>query len=303
MFFLPLFMLSAVSLYALYLECILERCWHIQCHNLCHAFSFYYHLIIAEMRKVSSLPRCCSMTRIHLSHAFHNGYKLVQDYSKAARVACDRWWRSPAENNTGQSTCQRMICAQSPLGVVVCTRLSVGITAHCVWWQVPHVMERWGCGVFKADMTSRGRGSMCLFGDGSCWDFAGVWSPPPEVLSPQSCNHSRLHVTAPCSNWPVTLSALGGGGEEGLAFVGLPWRLGHLMRTSTLWLMTSLSPSDILQMDNLLHHSHTRTTIHKNKGTELGVVRPHWIEDSFPFCLFSPWINKWQVDFSSNASF
>lgn len=125
--------------------------------------------------------------------------------------------------------------------------------------------------------------------------------PPPEVLSPQSCNHSRLHhVTAPCSNWPVTLSALGG---EGLAFVGLPWRLGHLMRTSTLWLMTSLSPSDILQMDNLLHHSHTRTTIHKNKGTELGVVRPHWIEDSFPFCLFSPWINKWQVDFSSNASF
>lgn len=215
MFFLPLFMLSAVSLYALYLECILERCWHIQCHNLCHAFSFYYHLIIAEMRKVSSLPRCCSMTRIHLSHAFHNGYKLVQDYSKAARVACDRWWRSPAENNTGQSTCQRMICAQSPLGVVVCTRLSVGITAHCVWWQVPHVMERWGCGVFKADMTSRGRGSMCLFGDGSCWDFAGVWSPPPEVLSPQSCNHSRLHVTAPCSNWPVTLSALGGGGGRG----------------------------------------------------------------------------------------
>lgn len=29
---------------------------------------------------------------------------------------------------------------------------------------------------------------------------------------PQSCDHSRLRVTAPCSNWPVTLRALGEGG-------------------------------------------------------------------------------------------
>lgn len=44
---------------------------------------------------------------------------------------------------------------------------------------------------------------------------------PAWLLSPQSCNHSRLHVTAPCSNWPVTLHALGGGGEgEGAGLCG-----------------------------------------------------------------------------------
>lgn len=36
------------------------------------------------------------------------------------------------------------------------------------------------------------------------------------LLSPQSHNHSRLRATAPCSNWPVTLRALVGGGGVGL---------------------------------------------------------------------------------------
>lgn len=34
----------------------------------------------------------------------------------------------------------------------------------------------------------------------------------PCLLSPHSCDHSRLHVTAPRSNWPVTLPVLEEGG-------------------------------------------------------------------------------------------
>lgn len=40
-------------------------------------------------------------------------------------------------------------------------------------------------------------------------DLVGTSWPAP---LPQSCDHSRLRVTAPCSNWPVTLRALGEGG-------------------------------------------------------------------------------------------
>lgn len=144
-------------------------------------------------------------------------------------------------------------------------------------------MAGWRYGALRAGLTAGVTAHRVCLAMDRVGTFVSV-SYPPRLPSPRSCNHSILRVMAPRSNWAVTRVALAG---RGLAFVGLPWRLGHLMKTSTLWLMTSLSPSDILQMDNLLHHSHARTTIHKHKtGVHLDVVKPHWTEAGFPLYLF-----------------
>lgn len=181
--------------------------------------------------------------------------------------------------------------AWSPLGGVAWTAV-----ASCARWQVPHVMAGWRYGALRAGLTAGVTAHrVCLEMDRVGTFVSASYHPAPARLpSPRSCNHSILRVTAPRSNWAVTLVALAG---RGLAFVGLPWRLGHLMKTSTLWLMTSLSPSDILQMDNLLYHSHARTTIHKHKtGVHLDVVKPHWTLAGFPLTFLFFWIQKRHVN-------
>lgn len=210
----------------------------------------------------------------------------MQSHEKESSVVSDRWWRSSAQTKARHSPCVRLMHALSTVGGVVCP-----VTANCSPWQVPHVAAGWERGISRADLTSRAEARHVFWRWillGPCWCvLSPVW-----LLSPQSCNHSGLHAMAFSSNWPVTLSALAG---KGLGFVGLPWRPGHLMRMSTLWLMTFLNPSDILQMDNLLQCSHTHTTTHKHKRTHVTLVKPHWTEDCFYFCLLSPQINTWQV--------
>lgn len=113
---------------------------------------------------------------------------------------------------------------------------------------MPRVKEARGlsCELTERTLTAgtSGRGLSCLFGDGSRLGPCRCMHPPPTPTPlppplpgsslPQGCNHSRLHVTAPRSNWPVTLRALGGCREGGCwweepPYVGLPWRLGRLM--------------------------------------------------------------------------
>lgn len=254
-----------------------------------HFVSRFPFLLYPHHRRdwsAASLSRCVFDTQ--LSHAFPTN---MQIYWGLRGICVSRWWKSPAQPRMPDTD---VWCftppPDAPLGGAVCPA-SVSPTR----WQVPRVMREWRYGVLGADVTSGATAHRVCSEMDRVGAWAGVRRSPACLLPPQSCNHSAPRVTAPRSNWPVTLRALAG---KGLAFVGLPWWLGHLMKTRTLWLMTSPSPSDILQMDNLLHHSHTPAPQHTNSGgAHLSVVKPHWTEDSFPFCLFSPWINMWQVNF------
>lgn len=225
---------------------------------------------------ISSLPRLESVftppVPLYLSellHAFPKGCRLERIIAKLC--VCDKWWRSLTQNNTGQLTCRSLICAQSPLGGVVCTALS----AVASLLLMAGVIGGMGLSSMRRTHDLQGLGSSCLFGDGSCWDPVSVWCPLP------GSSLLRAVITADCmSQCPALIGlSLSMRWGEGLSFVGLLWRLVYLMRTSTLWLMISLSPSDILQMDNLLHHSHA--AVHKLKGTHLSRAKPHWTDNSF----------------------
>lgn len=126
-----------------------------------------------------------------------------------------------------------------------------GMRSHALW----------------AAVTLGALGSSRSFGDGSCWDLAGVWCPP------YSCNHSRLHVTAPCSNWPVTLRVLGGGaGLCGAAMATGPFNENEHAVTN-----------DIPEPIGYTANGQFAAALTQ---THLDVVKAHWRDDSFPSALF-----------------
>ena len=167
---------------------------------------------------------------------------------------------------------------ESPLGGVVCAALFVGITANCSGWQVPHVLEGWGCRARGASMTCRAVGSSRLLGDGSCWDPAGVWCPPP------GSSLLRAVITADCMSQRPALIGLslsvrgqGGAGLCGAAMATGPFNENEHAVTNDIPEPIGYTANG--QFAASLTHLHNNTQTRRH--TCHGVVKPHWIEDSF----------------------
>lgn len=158
----------------------------LSCVHLCLTVVFY--TLNASERKagrfrvtidviVAKIKVSPSLLPPHAS-PWHPGGRRLEMIAR--RRSGDRWRRSPTPNNAGQTPCRCLVCSQSPPGGVGRAALPLGIAANCSWWQVPHVMERWGCRPLAADTTSRGpparrvKSETDLFGG-----RAGVWCPLP----------------------------------------------------------------------------------------------------------------------------
>lgn len=186
---------------------------------------------------------CLYSNRIE-SYSFSQRKRAWEDLGKPHTRS--KWWRSPTRTNRGQSTCRSLICARGPSGWCVALTILNGSCLESLG-RTHEQQERWLLLLAWRWIWS-GRDARCL--------LAG--SSPLRAVITADCVSQRLAL--------IGLSLSVCWRKEELAFVMLPWRRGHLMRASMLWLMTSLSLSDILQMDNLLHHSQFCTTVNNHKG-------------------------------------
>lgn len=228
---------------------------------------FLWCTLNATLDVITEIRICFSSLRLLLlhdlysnrieSHSFLPGEAALRGLRRAARAPSDEDLRHGlTEDNQPVAVCS----VHGALWLACCF-------SHYCWWQLLVSLGR-------THDQQEPRLILCV------WRW--IWSGP-DAAPPGGLLSLRAVITADCASQRLALIGLSLSvhwGKEELAFVRLPWRRGHLMRASALWLMTSLSPSDILQMDNLLHHSQFCTTVHKHKG-HTSAERPEGTACSF----------------------